>query len=120
MSFPLVNFKITNAEVDDNLKTIAEGKLSGLDKFIGDAPAICDFEFEKITNHHQQGNIHRVEVNLEVNGKLYRAEATSETFEKAIDEVKDDLWNKLQSVHGKKEALLKRGARKVKEMIRWG
>lgn len=119
MSFPMINFKATNADVTDQLKSVAESKLAGLDKFVGDAPAICDVEFERITNHHQQGNIHRVEVNLEVNGKLYRAEATDETFEKAIDGVRSDLWHELQSSRGKRDALIKRGARKMKEMMRW-
>ncbi len=119
MSFPNINFKITNAEVDENLKIIAENKLSTLSKFIGEAHSICDLEFEKITNHHNQGNIHRVEINLQINGDLHRTEATDETFEKALDKAKEELWNKLQSVQGKRETLFKRGARKIKEMMIW-
>ncbi|OGG41947.1 ribosomal subunit interface protein [Candidatus Kaiserbacteria bacterium RIFCSPHIGHO2_01_FULL_46_22] len=120
MSFPMINFKITNAEVSDQLKNIAEHKLAALDKYFGDSPAVCDLEFERITNHHQQGNIFRVEINLEVSGKLFRAEATSETFERAIDEVKSDIEHRLESERGKREALWKRGARRVKEMMQWG
>jgi len=116
----MINFKITNTEISDQLKDIAENKLSTLEKFIGDAPAICDLEFERITNHHQSGEIHRAEVNLEINGKLYRAEATADSFEKAIDDVRAELYNELQSQQGKKETLMKRGARKVKEMMRFG
>lgn len=120
MSLPIINFKVTNASVEDSLKDICENKLKTLEKFIGDAPTVCDVEFERVTNHHQQGNINRVEVNLEINGKLYRAEATSESFEKAIDEVRSDLEHELHSVHGKKETMLLRGARKIKEMMRLG
>jgi len=119
MSFPSINFKITNTEIDDTLKDIAENKLSVLDKFIGNHSSICEVEFEKITNHHQQGDIHRVEVNLQIDGKLFRAESTAESFEKSLDEVKEDLWNKLQSIKGKKDTLLKKGARKIKEMMIW-
>ncbi len=115
----MINFKATNTEVSDNLKDLAESKLANLTKFIGDAPAICDVEFERITNHHN-GNIHRVEVNLEINGKLYRSEATNESFEKAIDEVRSDLYNELQSRQGKRETLVLRGARKVKQMMQFG
>ncbi len=120
MSFPMINFKVTNAEVSDQLKTVAEHKLTSLEKYIGSSPAICDVEFEKVTNHHQQGNVFRVEVNLEVAGKLFRAEATSESFEKAIDEVRADLENEMQSVQGKRDTLWKKGARRVKEMMRFG
>ncbi len=116
----MINFKATNAEVSDHLKNIAENKLTTLEKFVGDAPAVCDVEFERITNHHQNGNIHRVEVNLELNGKLYRAEATAESFEKAIDEVRGDLEHELHSKQGKRETMVLRGARKMKEMMRFG
>lgn len=120
MSFPMINFKVTNTEVSDQLKDIAENKLQTLEKFVGDAPAVCDLEFERITNHHQNGNIHRVEVNLELNGKLHRAEATDESFEKAIDEVRAELENKLRSHQGKRETMILRGARRMKEMMRFG
>jgi ribosomal subunit interface protein len=119
MSFPIINFKATQAEISDNLKDVTENKLRSLEKFIGAAPAICDVEFEKITNHHQQGNIHRVEVNLEVNGKLFRSEATSDSFEKAIDEVRSELDEELRRARGKKETMLKKGGRRLKELLRW-
>lgn len=120
MSFPTINFKLTNTEVSEQLRTVAENKLSVLDKYIGDSPAICDLEFEKVTNHHQQGNIFRVEINLERNGKFFRAVATAENFERAIDLARADLQQELESERGKKEALWKKGARQVKEMMRWG
>lgn len=116
----MINFKVTNAEVSDQLKNIAEHKLSSLDKYIGDNPAICDLEFERITNHHQQGDIFRAEINLEVKGKFFRAEATAENFEKAIDDARLDLEHALQSDRGKREAVWKRGAQRVKQMMRWG
>lgn len=119
MSFPTINFKITQAEITDNLKDVTENKLRGLEKFIGEAPAICDVEFERVTNHHQQGNIHRVEVNLEVNGKLFRSEATSDSFEKAIDEVRAELDEEMRRARGKEETMLKKGGRRLKELLRW-
>lgn len=116
----MINFKITNAEVSDDLRTVAENKLSTLSKYIGEDPAICDLEFEKVTNHHQQGVIFRVEINLERNGKFFRAEATAENFEKAIDDARADLEQSLKSERGKREALWKKGARLVKDRMRWG
>lgn len=120
MSLPIINFKITNTEVSDDLKDIAEQKLTTLDKFIGDSPSVCDVEFERVTNHHQQGDIFRAEVNLQINGKLYRAEATTSSFEKALDQVKDDLQHELHAKQGKKETLFMKGARQIKEMMRRG
>lgn len=120
MSFPIINFKLTQTEITDNLKDVTESKLRTLEKFIGNAPAICDVEFERVTNHHQRGDIHRVEVNLEVNGKLFRAEATSESFEKAVDEVRSELDEELRRARGRQDTMLKKGGRRLKELIRWG
>lgn len=120
MAFPTINFKITNTEVGDDLKVLIENKLTALEKFIGEAPAVCDVEFEKVTNRHQQGNINRVEINLEIDGKLYRAEATEETFEKAIDEARAEIEEGLRRASKKGETLLKKGGRKIKELLLWG
>jgi ribosomal subunit interface protein len=117
MAFPNINFKITNANVGDELKAVVASKLSSLEKFIGEAPSVCDFEFERVTNHHQQGNIHRVEINLEVNGKLFRAETTEETFEKAIDKVRHEIEEGLRRASNKENTLFKKGSRKLKEML---
>lgn len=120
MAFPTINFKITQAEVTEALQDVMTAKLQTLDKFVGEAPALCDVEFEKVTNHRQQGNIHRVEVNLEINGKLFRAEATADSFEKAIDEVREELEASLRRARGREDTLLKKGGRRLKELLRFG
>ncbi|MEX0931056.1 MAG: ribosome-associated translation inhibitor RaiA [Candidatus Paceibacterota bacterium] len=119
MSFPTVNFKKTNADVADTLLDLAEEKLQTLEKFIGEAPTLCEAEFEKVSNQ-QSGPVHRFEVNLEVNGKLYRAEATAENFEQAIDEVRNELDKELRRARDKKDTLIRRGGRKIKQMLRFG
>ena len=120
MAFSIINFKFTNTETDEKLQDLASNKFDALQKFIGGSPAICEVEFEKITNHHQQGDIHRVEINLEVNGKLHRSEATTETFERSIDEVKAEIEEGLRRARGKEDTMLKRGGRKLKGLLRWG
>lgn len=119
MSFPTITFKQTNVTVDEQLVSLLEQKLVTLEKFIGEAPSLCEAEFEKVT-HHQNGDVHRVEVNLQVNGKLYRAEATEDSFEKAIDEVRSELDKELGRARDKEDTLLKKGGRKIKELLRFG
>lgn len=119
MSFPIINFKTTNTEVAPDLKELAQQKLSSLEKFTGDVPMICDVEFEKVTDQNS-GNIYRVEVNLTVDGKLYRAESTRDSFEKGIDGVRDELDKEIRRASSKQETLLKRGGRKIKDMLRFG
>lgn len=119
MAFPRINFNKNNLPIDEHLLTLAEEKLQALGKFIQDGPAVCDVEFEKVS-YHEKGDYYRIEVNLEVAGKLYRAEASLDSFEKAIDEVRDELDKELRRDHDKQETLLRRGGRRLKEMLRFG
>lgn len=119
MALPHINHKKNGLELSDELLNLVDEKLRSLEKFIEDAPTVCDVEFEKVTDQ-QQGDVYRLEVNLEVNGKLYRAEATMESFEHAIDEVRDELDKEMRRTSKKKETLFRKGSRKIKEMLRGG
>jgi len=112
-------FKFTNTESSEQLQDLIEQKLQSLNKFIGDASTLCEIEYEKVTNQNS-GDVFRVEVNLNLNGQLYRAEATMDSFEKAIDEVQNELDKELRRANEKKETMLKKGGRKLKEMLRFG
>ena len=79
----------------------------------------CEVEFEKVAPS-KNGEIFRVEANLWLHGKLYRAEATEISFEIAIDEVKSELDKELRRTNGKRDSLMKRGGRKIKEMLCFG
>jgi len=120
MTFPTPNFKITNADVPQALQTLLERKLQPLQRYLGDeTDVVCDVEFEKVTAR-ERGPVHRIEINLQVAGDLYRAEATLESFEAAIDEVRDELDKELRRKNRKQETLFKKGSRKIKEMMRFG
>lgn len=120
MSFPAIQFKATNTKLDEKLTDLLEKKFSSLDKFVGDESDVrCEVEFEKVADNHS-GPVFRVEANLHLHGKLYRAEATLESFEQAIDEVKSELEKELRRAHDKRETLIKKGGKKIKEMMRFG
>lgn len=120
MAFPMIQFKATNTHLDGAWQDLIEQKFKSLEKYLGRASDTkCQVEFEK-TAPHQNGDVHRVEANLYVDGKLFRAEATEHSFELAIDAVKADLDRELGKSHQKKETLLKKGGRKIKEMLRFG
>ena len=120
MSFPIIQFKATNTELIGELQDILENKLRSLEKYLGDETDLkCAVEFEKITSQNS-GKIYRVEVNLYVKGKLHRAESTETTFEEAIDEVRNELDKELRRSNKKRDTLMKKGGRKIKEMLRFG
>lgn len=117
MTFPTINFKTTNADLEPTLTDLAERKYTSLEKFWSeDAQVFCEVEFDKVTSRNS-GPIHRVEVNLTVNGKLYRAEATMESFEEAIDEVRDELDKELRRSKEKQDTLVRKGGRELKERM---
>ena len=121
MTFPIIQFKATNTEMDDVLQDLTDRKLRSLEKFIQDneTDLKCEVEFEKVTAQ-QSGDVHRVEVNLFKEGKLYRAESTQDSFEKAVDEVRDELDKEMRRAHKKETTMLKQGGRAIKDMLRFG
>lgn len=120
MKFRTIQFKATNTELDENLQTLLEQKLQSLEKYITDeTDLVCEVEFEKVT-YHQSGKVHRLEVNFFKNGDMFRAEAIEDSYEKAIDEVRDELDKELRRNRNKRETLFRKGARKIKEMMRRG
>ncbi|MEM9336849.1 MAG: ribosome-associated translation inhibitor RaiA [Patescibacteria group bacterium] len=120
MSFPIINFKATNTELDMALQDLVTQKFTSLEKFLGNETDVkCDVEFEKVSAQ-QSGAVHRVEANLWLAGTLHRADATEHSFEEAVDEVRNELDKELRRSNDKKSSLLKRGGRKIKEMLRFG
>jgi len=122
MSFPHIQIKTTNYELTEATREILEKRLATLERLLpkDEATTICEVELSKITEHHHAGKIYRVEVNLSFGGKLIRAEATEETIESAIDQVKGQLKTELRKMNDKGESLFRRGARRAKEMLRFG
>lgn len=120
MTFPMIQFKATNTELEGSLQDLIETKLHTLEKFIGDETDVkCEVEFEKVTTQNS-GPIHRVETNLYVAGTLYRAEATEMSFEEAIDEVRNELDKEMRRAGKKQETMVKRGGRAIKNMMKFG
>lgn len=121
MQFPPINIKATHFELTPDLKLLVEQKLEPLGKFLpeGATDAKCDVELERITDK-QSGPVNRAEVNLFVDGKLYRAEATEDQIEKAIDGMRDDIKREIRRAHKKHIDLIRKGGKRIKDMLRFG
>ena len=120
MSFSNIQFKGTNVLVENKWKETVAQKFSTLQKHIGTPSDLSiQVEFEKMVSHNS-GNICRVEANIYARGKVFRAEEPAQSFEAAIDMVHKELDRELAKAHDKHETLIKRGRRKIKEMLRFG
>lgn len=115
-----INFNYNNHEEAQALTAVTEQKLNTLEKFItGDQAVLCDAEFDKVAAN-QKGAVFHFAVNLQVDGELFRADATEESFEAAVDEVRDELDKKLRRSKSKKDSLGKKAGRALKRLISRG
>lgn len=121
MSIPY-NLKTTNAEVPQSLVAYLEEKLASLETFFdaSDPTLRCSIELGKTTEHHHSGRVYRAEVNLHTAGKQFRATATEESFEAALDSVKEELKKELRRAKGRERSFLHRGGAKLKGWLRFG
>ncbi|MES2749301.1 MAG: HPF/RaiA family ribosome-associated protein [Patescibacteria group bacterium] len=120
MSFPNISFKHSQTEVNYKLQNIITSKLATLERYIGGkGDNRCEVEFSKVAPH-QNGDIYRVEVNIWSDGVLYRAAETASSFENAIDAVRSALDAELKRARTRKMSLWRKGARKMKMMMRFG
>lgn len=117
MTFPNINYKFNDLNEAQTLTDVLEQKYTALEKYLHDNDDVtCDVEFNKVAPQ-QNGQIYRVEVNLSVNGTLFRAVATEESFERSIDVAREDLDRELRTAKEKQETLTRQGGREIKEQM---
>jgi putative sigma-54 modulation protein len=90
--------KGTNMELTDAIKSAVAAELATLDARLerwGTA-VFADVEVGKTSNHHQKGDIFRAEVNLQIPGKLLRAENVNEDLYVALKNVVSTLERDLE------------------------
>ena len=107
-------------ELTDEIKKYIEKKVASFDKTLGKSneERRCDFRIGKSSEAHNKGRIYYAEARVETPNKAYGADAEGETIFEAIDELKDEILKKIRRNKDKKETLIKRGGRKLKELLR--
>lgn len=95
-------------------------RISSLDKLINpaDESASMNIELSRTTNHHQTGDIFKAEVNLHIKGKEIQAVSESGDINTSIDLVKSELQREVISYKTKKTDLIRRGASRLKNIIK--
>lgn len=107
--------KATDVKLTPEMKDYIEEKIGGLKKFLPTKLAEARVEVGRITRGQKQGNVFRAEVNLKIDGQLFRAEQQEEDLLAAIDVVKDELKREIYHFKDKKMTLFRRGARAWKK-----
>ncbi len=117
MTFPNINYKFNDLAEAQALTDVIEQKCTVFEKYLhGDEAVKCDIEFQKVAPQ-QNGKIYQVETNLLIDGTLFRAVATEESFERAIDVMRDELDREISRAKDKRESLNKQAGREMKEKM---
>lgn len=120
-SMETIKIKATNTTLTEAITEYVSSKLgkSALEKFAGSYDIISvEVDIGKTTEHHNNGEIFRAEVNVAVKGKVLRAVSDKEDLYAAIDDVRDEIVKLLKDTKTKKETMWRRGARNIKKILR--
>ncbi len=112
--------KTKNFQSSSAIENYVQKKLETLKKFLENfnkESLMTEIELGRTTRHHQSGDIFRAEINLSVDGKLFRVESEQDDIYAAIDEVRDDLEREIKAFKTKKETIFIRGARSLKKKV---
>lgn len=119
MSLPM-NIKATNCDLTTEMRGVIEERISVVEKFMhGKECFVANVEVERTSNQESEKQ-YRGEATIEIDGTVYRAEAYGGNVEAAFDEVRSELKKEIRRAKGKRESLFRRGARKIKDMMRFG
>ncbi len=116
-----MNIKITstNFELTPAIEEYITKKITALDKFMaGEDGALCEVEIGKTTNRHKSGDIFKAEANLFYKGNQHYCVVEKDDLYASIDELKDELERSFISNKGKKNTLFRKGALKVKNLLK--
>lgn len=117
--------KATNFKLTPSVEDYVREKICSLDKFINpyllsiaDSDIIAHVELIVDNKHHHKGEVFRVDANVKMPEKSFRAEAQASEMTTAIDELRDKLSLEFKKYKGKKESVFKKGARAFKNIFK--
>lgn len=114
------HLRANGIELTEAVESYVTKKVEVLDRFTVNTDADLYAELSKTTAHHKQGDVFRAEFDLKINGKQFRSEAEGNDLYAAIDEAKDEILEKVRTEKDKGDTMFRRGARKIKSILRFG
>lgn len=110
-----ITIKYTNLESTPAIDSYVRGKIGSLEKLLQKiekkSVVEADVEIARTTRHHKKGPVFRAECNLDLLGKILRAEHSDWDARRCIDEVKKEIQaqvkKSLNRVNSKKAGKLR-------------
>lgn len=114
-----INIKATNIELTPAIEGYINDRLARMEKFVKEGESTNIYvEVGKTTKHHKQGDFFRAEINIEISGNKFYSFSEKEDLYNAIDEAKEEIIRQITNKKARKQTLFKRGALRIKKMIR--
>ncbi|HVX90434.1 MAG TPA: HPF/RaiA family ribosome-associated protein [Candidatus Paceibacterota bacterium] len=115
-----ITIKATRHQLNDEERTLVNKKLGSVEKLLGrdGETAELNVEIAVTAEGEKHGEACRTEVNLTAGGKFYRASASADTMNSAIEAVHRELAREVKSERGRARTLWKRGRAAIKAMLR--
>jgi putative sigma-54 modulation protein len=116
-----INIKATNTELTPALRDYISARVTKLGTLLQaqSGKIFVYFEIAKTTEHHNKGDIYRADASVEIAGKTFYASADKEDLLQAIDAVKEKLHKEIRRDKNKDQSLFRRGAQKIKDLVRF-
>jgi ribosomal subunit interface protein len=112
------NIKATGLTLTDEVRAYIEKCLTKIKKYVPDEAAVAiQVEVER-TMSHEAGEGYRGELTLSGGGLSVRAESEGASLHEAIDILETKIVGELRKVKGKRQHILRRQAKRVKDFIR--
>jgi len=115
-----INVKTTGIELTPAISSYVDEKVEQISKFLdsNDETLLCNVEIGMSTKHHQSGDIFRAELNIRTESRTIRAVSEKEDLYIAINDAKEEIIREISSRTKKDRGLFRRGAKKIKNMVR--
>ncbi len=115
-----IKIKATNIELTEAISNYANRRILSIQKFVKEIESeiLVYIEVGKTTNHHKQGEVFRAEINIDISGSKFYSFSEKEDLYIAIDDAIDEIIRQIKNQKNKKQTLFKRGAKRLKEIIR--
>ena len=115
-----------NATQFENLpgasRAAVEEKLAPIGRLLGpdEGTALLDLELANAPAEGRSATPARLTATLAFGGEVVHAEAVKPTPEAAADRVRNTLEHEVRNIRGKGKSVWKRGAERLKDMVRFG
>ena len=118
-----INLQSKNIELTEEIKDYALKRVTNLEKLLsrikdegGEVKIL--FEISRSTKHHKAGDVFHADCLINIDGKKFYSASDNEDLYRAIDEVKETLFNEINKNKDRRQTLFKRGAASVKKMLK--